>query len=276
MEIKLKRYVDLLCILEYNVLNKCSPVKRGDSTLFKVLIVEGNSVIAKGLKALVSEISNDIEAEYHIAAEPAHQEASESRFDLFVISISSDKNDIGVRFAKKIRKTKEYKVTFIILLADTKDDDVNRIILDELYYFKILKKSMDEAMEEGLKEAVLTLSEYKISMNNEEFITMITQGREKKLRFSEILWIDMADKVVTLNLVDGTMHNYLHREYSLKDLMVMLGDGFMRIFRSIIVNKLYVSEINYVEQYLMLEGVERSFKIGDSYMPQVRNYFGDK
>lgn len=245
--------------------------------MFRVLILESDSFTAKGLKALASEVSIDLEIDYALTAERALKAAEARKFDLFVIGISSAEEDIGLCFTRMIAQTKEYKMTPIIFLMSALDNEIKQIILDEFIGpFRLLTKPISEKIEEAFKDTVSTYSAYKILRSDEHFITMICDGNEKNINLSDILWVDIEDKIVSINMVDGKALKYPHSDYSIKRLRVMLGEGFLHIHRSTIVNKRYVKRIDYEEKWLNLEGVERAFKLGGTHLFRIKGFFGDR
>jgi len=240
-----------------------------------VLILERDTLVAKGLKTLVSEIRIEVETKYALDVEGALEAVAGKVFDLFVIGVSSAKNDAGLRFAKIIRQTAEYKMVPIVFLADVKDKEIKRIIVEAFYGFRFFTAPVTGAIEEAFKETVSVFSGYKISRRDEGYITVIHNGKEQNINLPDILWADIENRVVALNMVDGKVHKFPHSDYSIKKLGVKLGSGFIHIHRSTIVNKRYIKGIDYQAGWLKLEGVERTFRLGITHMDSVKKQFGN-
>ena len=248
---------------------------QGGTILFKVLIFESDSFTARALGSLASEVSNIISAKYCLSLEHALESAKdESKFDLFVISVSSDQDDAGISFARAIKQSAKYGMVFMVFLMKVEDDRIRQIVCNEFRCYQILTMA-SQKFETSFKKALLEFSEYRLIRLGEGTITMLRDKDEKNIRISNILWIDIVDRVVTLNMTDGGKDQYLHSQYSLKKLLVMLEDSFIQIFRSVIVNKRYVDKIDYEEKQLKLKGVEQIFKIGHYYTNNLKKWFGD-
>ena len=237
--------------------------------------MERDTLVAKGLKTLVSEIRIEVETKYALNVEGALEAIAGKVFDLFVIGVSSGENDAGLRFAKIIRQTTEYKMVPIVFLADAKDEEIKQIVIEAFYGFRFLTTPVTEAIEAAFKETVSVFSGYKISRRDEGYITVIHNGEEQNINLSDILWADIENKIVALNMVDGKVYKFSHSDYSIKKLTVKLGSGFIHIHRSTIVNKRYVKGIDYTAGWLKLEGVERTFKLGITHVDSIKKQFGD-
>jgi len=241
------------------------------------MILENELLNARGLKTLVLETSSKVEAEYYLNTQDALDAMKEEVFDVFIVRVSSAKDDEGIRFAKILRQIKIYEMAFIVFVISNKDAGIRNIIQDEFYSYWVLPTPIDKFLEAKLKKTLSLFLAHKTSEEKEkDFITMVNDEGEKRINFSDILFVDIVGKVVTINLVDGTIDKYPHGYYSLKQMIMMLGDSFIQIFRSIIVNKEYVKEIDYEMGTLKLEGIERPFRLGGvKFITGIQSCFGD-
>ena len=243
--------------------------------LLKVLIMESDSIIAKGVKILATEAFTGITAEYYHDAKSALAASTASNIDLFIIGVSSTKKGDGLHFMRAIRQDPKYAETYVILLASAEDRNVRKIILNEFDYFRFFTAPIDHAKSEIFKQILIRASTKKTTNNDSGYINLIKNGNDNAIKLSDILWIDIEERVVTFNMIDGTHHNYMHGDYSLKNLMIMFGNDFLRVFRSIIVNKYHIIEIDYEAKWLRLRGVNKTFKLGNTYIQNVKDRLGD-
>jgi len=239
--------------------------------LFRVLVLESNVLTAKGLKALVSEISGDITVEYHLTAESAFEVAKSYKIDLFVVCINSVQGDVGQRFTQMIKETEKYQMSFFVFLSSAVDDEMRRIA-NGFYFHRLLPMSLSEDEFIGL---LSTLSKYEIIKRGEGLITMIKNSREMDIALDDILWVDVSGKTVSLHMSDSTIEEFSLYDHPFGRLKLMLGLSFIRIYRSIIVNKQYIEDADCEARWLKLKGVERAFKIGTTYLSSVREHFGE-
>lgn len=81
------------------------------------------------MKDLVSELSNDVQTEYHITVEEAYKAAMKQSFNIFIIGIGLGEDDIGFQFVKKLGRTKKYGMAFVIFVADIVDERMEELVL---------------------------------------------------------------------------------------------------------------------------------------------------
>ena len=245
--------------------------------MLNVMISESDLVTAMGLEALVSKADSKINAEYFLNADQLYEAAEKRETDLFVISVSSAQDDPGVCLARRLRQTGKYKTTFIIFLSKAGDEKVEKIILSGFQRFGFLMMPIDEMFHESL----LTALEDKFPKTEEEVITLFSGKVENTIKLIDILWIESGSavvgkvekKVVTINLVNGNTYRYQQSEYSLKLLEMMLGNGFLRIYKQVIVNKHYAENFIPGARQIMLENIDRIFKVGVTYVEIAKQCF---
>jgi len=239
------------------------------------LILESEFLVAKGLKALVSEVSPGLFIEYHLSLNDALEDAEQNIIDLFIVSVSLAEDDIGVRFARMVKQIEKYEMTFTVFLMEDMNEDLLITLFKEFYYFRLLPMPRVSKAERTFREVVSRLLAFKIIKRGESSITLLHNKKESVFDLSKILWIDIEDRVVTLNMTNSRMHNYPQSDYPLKRLKLMLGDGFIKIYRSTIVNKDYVLAFDCDARWLKLKGSEKTFKIGNTYINDIMSSFGN-
>jgi len=240
------------------------------------MVLEKELISAKGLKVLVTETSPKAEVEYYLDVNHALKAMNEKDFDVFIIRVSSVKDDEGIHFAQVLRQMKKYEMTSIIFLVNKDDDKIKATIPDEFYHFWILSTPLDEILEKKFKKTLLLFLAYGTSEKDKNFIVMLDSSKEKRINTEDILFVDIEDKIVTIHMISGTIYKYPHSYYSMKKMSIKLGDGFIRIFRSVIVNKQYVEEIDYEMGYLKLEGIDKRFPLGGvKFIGGIKRCFGD-
>lgn len=235
-----------------------------------MLIIDSDVVTAKGLQLLIAETSGNISTKYCGTAESAIDYAINNKVDLFVVGIKSDPNDVGQLFARQIINVKEYRVAYFIFLASSADVEFCRVIADDFCYSRLLTLPISE---HKFTETLLTLSEYQITKRDNSYITLIHDKNEQHICRSDILWVSVENRVISVHLINNTVEKYPQGVYPLKNLSIMLGPGFIQIFKSDIVNISYVESIDYENKTLKLAGVERVFRLGNAYIPNIKMCF---
>ena len=243
--------------------------------MFRVLIAEKDQLVAKGLRHFVHKIfgnSDKVKVEYFVDSDSAVRFSMHYTIDLFIVGISSEATDIGTCFMRYLSQVEEYLMPFTILLAPTVDDEIRKVILEEFDCFKLLTMPINE---EVFTQTVMTVSGYKMSRTQQDYISLVRDCIEREISLAKILWASVENREVTVNMCNNKVETFAHSDYSLKNLKVILGTGFIHIYRSVIVNKSYVAEIDYSKKQLKLAGVEKTFKIGGTYLADVKMCFGD-
>ena len=241
---------------------------RGGDAVFRVLILESNEMIAKGLKALASEVSNEIKAGYCLNAESALEAARKNKIDLFVISIQAAQADAGYCFARMIKEVAVYEVAFTIFLTSVIDDEIRRIT-DEFYCAKLLTTPINQKI---FKETLSTLSAFEIVRRESNMISLIKNNTYVHIDRSNVLWagVNSETKIITLHMIDKTVKEFSQYDHSFDMIEEVLGSGFIRIHRSFIVNMFYIEKVDYKKSQLRLTDVENDFRVGITYIHKVK------
>jgi len=243
--------------------------------MYKIMIFEKESLTARGLKDLVSETSFKVGVECFYSAEDVLNSMKETTFDVFFVRTSSSANDEGVNLAKAIRQIKGYEMAYIIFVIDKEDNEIGKIIQDEFYSYWVLPTPIDKVMEEKF---IHTLSIYLANKTPAEtdLVTLLNDQGENRVKRSDILFFDIVGKEVTIHLIDGTIDKYPNGYYSLNKMLATLGDGFIQIFKSIVVNTNYIINVKYKEKLVAMEYRKEPLQLGgDKYVTGLKKRFGD-
>ena len=241
------------------------------------MILENELLSAGEIKALALETAFEVEVQHYLSANEALAVMKEEVFDVFIIRLNSSKEDEGVSFVKILRQMKIYEMINIIFIVDREDSAIRKIIQDEFYSFWVLTTPINEALELKFKEILSLFLVHKSSDEREKkYITMINDEGIKYINCADILFVDIVGKVVTINFIDGTIDRYPNGYYSLRKMKIALGEGFIQIFKSTIINKDYVVNIDYDASLVTLEGRDKPLQLGGPrFSVGVRNCFGD-
>ena len=238
--------------------------------MFRVVVFDRNTFAVKGLTDTISDISDNFDVEYFSDEENALGFALSENIDLFIIRIYPVKNDAGYSFVKSLRKTKEYKVSFVVLLSSMDDEAMLNELYNELSCYKILSDPIDTKV---FNQVLRTVSDYRIVRNDDIKVPFYIDGKCEQVRLSEMVWIGSDNGLVSLHMNDAKIFNSSIRNYSLDVLESTLSKDFIRIKRTTLVNKNYIEKVDLEKNLIKLKGIEMPFNIGITYVPQLRAQF---
>lgn len=236
-----------------------------------ILVIEDDPVQRKNLVKMLEEIE-----ENHTVLEAgcgleAISVAKNNKIDLFYIDINLP--DItGLSFAEKIRKSKEYKLTWIVFIT-TNIEYMLQAFKGVHCYDYILKpynKKMVQDMTRNLLNGLYSGKRY--SDKDRKSITLDIKGIIAKVYVDEILFIEVFIRTCTVHTLMG---NYKVNNLSLKKVMEMLeGTNLVQSHKSYVVNPDYMREIDKSGSSwkIKFDGSDDIAYIGDKYKKQILSY----
>ena len=209
----------------------------------KVLILEDNRIQRKALSDIIRQCSSlyrVYEAD-HVAE--AVSIARRVQIDLFFVDIGLNdlKGGSGLRFAEKIRKMKNYRLTWIVFVTIHKEYMFTAF--RKVHCYDYIVKPYDKA--EIQKMTGLLLSESREEGNaartRREFIIVPVKNIQVKIFTDEIIFVEVFLRTSVIH----TIHDSFAIDYlSLKKLKSMITDkDILQSHRSYLVNITYISKI---------------------------------
>ena len=235
--------------------------------MFRVMVFDKNTFALQGLADTISNVSGKFDVEYFSGEENAFEFAMTEKIDLFVVRIYPVRNDAGYDFVKRLRTTKAYEVAFVILLTSMDDEAMHSALYDELNCYRIFSDPIDP---NEFKQVLSTVSNYRIVRNDDIEVPFYVDGGHEPVKIAETMWIGSGDGLSSLYMVNGNILNLSIRKYSLDVLESMLEEDFVRIKRTILVNKRYIENVDYKKSLVKLKGIEEAFRIGVTYASRVK------
>jgi len=120
-----------------------------------------------------------------------------------------------------------------------------------------------------------TVLEHEVVRKGDGFIVMNRDGKRGYIELADIVWVSVDGSFINLHLCNNKVEEYLLKDYPFGKMEEILGISFIRIYRSIIVNKQYFEEADYSKKTIKLKGVDQTFPIGITYSSSVKKCFGD-
>jgi len=159
---------------------------------------------------------------------------------------------------------------FLIFVATDFTDRLHHMMAYGFYMHFLLPLEDKEA----LRDTIVKLRSYSLVKREDTQVSLFENNTAINLPVADIIWVDLVGRVTTIHMTHGRTLEYPHIEYPIKRMGRLLGPEFIQILRSCIVNKSYVSEVNFFENYLRLDGVDEVFRISHTYLPDVKECFG--
>jgi len=200
----------------------------------------------------------------------AFEHAMQNKIDLFILSDIRDGDNPGYELAQKLRRTRLYEMAFIVLTSadQGKENQAYRAVKCYHYFAEPVE-------EDEFKEILSKLFKYRIKDSRNTYIKLDHNNKTNRLRLDNIVWVKIEEKNVIVYGKKGVLLIVGAHNYSLDDLEEMLGEEFMRIRQSIIVNKEYIHCVDYTNKLVHLSVSRRDvsdlvFKMGVTYIKRVR------
>ena len=238
--------------------------------MFNVLILEDDVAASDFYKRMLHDVDEEVNVIHFTREEDAYEFAVNGQIDLFLIDIHLPQSDSGYVFAERIRAIRKYELTFIIFITSAAEKKF--VAYDNVHCYEYLIKPINE---KALKKTLLKILNRKIvNTDDEGYVVLYNENVACILTHSQIKYIDVEAKMVYIFGPDDNHNSFSAYKYPLSTLEEMLGNGFIRIHKSTIVNKAYVTSINFTNGFVQLENTDKAVKMGDTYIEQVKKVFG--
>ena len=237
-----------------------------------VLILEDCKQSAEALGAIIKESKLDLHALYASTYHEAIQLLnSEEKISLFLLDINLDsfkkENKQGLMFAKKIRELPNYAFTPIVFITSTAELEL--VSYRETQCYSYLVKPYDKNQVLGLLS--------KLSMNKaptkKEQLIVKKDGVNYRIHVEDIVCIEAIPHGVSIYLKDEILDvKYL----SIKQLLEKLPrEQFLQCHRMFVVNTEYIEYVDTVNQFVKLQGIQKTIDIGITYKSNLRRWMNE-
>lgn len=229
-----------------------------------ILIVEDEINIASGLEDIVKSIDKDIETSITGYAKGALELSATNDFDLFLLDIEL-LDYSGLRLAGELREIDKYKLTPIIFITALPSKEL--LAFKEIHCYDYIVKPFKE---ETVRDAVNTILKY--GVKKEKYISFDLKDYMYRIKTDDIIYLEAVQRKIE---VVTTKERFQVSNYTLNGLQDELTDNFVRCHRGYIVNTLYISKIDKVQNVLDLEYTDIRIPIGRSFKEALGGAFND-
>lgn len=237
----------------------------------KIMIVEDDMNIAKGLDTIIKSIKNNIETTITGYAKEALEIAETDIYDMFLLDIQLYDYS-GFELAKELRSIDKYKLTPIVFITAVPTKEL--LAFKEIHCYDYIIKPFKK--EEVIK-IVSTLIKYGINQENKkEYISFNKKDYIHRVKLDEIIYLEYVRRKIK---VVTSRDEILVPNTPLYVILDELSDEFIRCHKGYIVNINYIKKVNKSENHIELDGVDIFIPIGRTYKDSlggvVSEYNGD-
>ena len=228
----------------------------------KILVVEDESIVAKGLATIVRSIDDTLEVDITGYAEEALKYANMKCYDTFLLDIQL-KDYSGLELAKEIRNIDIYKMTPIIFITAIPTSEI--MAFKEIHCYDYIIKPFRE---EQVRTALETVINYGIKNEDKKEYFRLDQGRYSySIDQNEIIYIESKSRKLIITTINET---FKISTYTLYKLLDELSENFIQCHKSYIINMNYIEKIDTVDNLVTLKKIETSIPIGRKYKDSLR------
>lgn len=237
----------------------------------KVLIVEDEKNILEWIKKIVKSCGEvDIYTCDNIA--DAYKCAMEITIDLFIADIVLDtkvtSDTSGLKFIDDMRHFPKYAFTPVLFI--TALEDPKYYSYEELHCHKFIEKPFDE---EWVRKQIKECLNYRTNECERKMVYFRKDGIIIAIRQDEIVYVEMVKQKLYLHKSDGSA---IHIPYmSMNQINKRIDNpDMLQCRRNIIVNTMYISNIDIVDRIIQLKNGLGRLEIGLTYRQRMKEYFG--
>ena len=215
----------------------------------KILIVEDELIIAENLRYILNQYDYDF-VDVAMDAPEAKQFFKKNNYDLVLmdINLGSQSTIDGIDLIKWL--TQKYTFSFIYVTANADNKTIHKAKETEPAGY-IVKPFINTSIYANVELALNKLKK-------EEFFTFANKGMQQQILLSDIAYIQADGSYININT--STKEQHFIRK-SLSDINNLYPTTFIRIHKSILINK------NYIQAY-----TSQSVKINDKKLSLGRTY----
>lgn len=236
--------------------------------MFSILILEDDSTTADMLKRIITEINEEINIVHFSNEGKAYEYAVKNTVNLFILDVNLDDGGSGYNFAERIRKLNQYEMTFIIFVTAVAGKKY--LALEHLHCYEYMVKPINE---EKLKNSLEKVMKYKI-VNHNASIALHKGRRSYIIKLIDIAWVEVNFRAVTIHRPDNKTYSFPSYKYTLERFQEMPNNNFVRIQKSMLVNKDYIESVDYAKELVFLSTTEAPLRLGKRYIDRIREVFG--
>lgn len=225
----------------------------------QILIVEDKKAHMDALCKIIHNLHKDIEIFCVDNASDAYKIAMERRIHLFLVDIILNVNQpgdtAGLKFVQEMRGTKKYAFTPIIFITSLEDPKL--FSYSQLHCFGYIEKPFSI---EQVRKCVLDALEFPVAEDKERCVFFRKEGIVYAKYLKEIILIEGGRRRIIVHCINDKLEiPYMTCEEIMKELDSQI---FIRCSRYAIINRKFVEQIDYINRFVKLKGIDKLVEIG--------------
>ena len=240
-----------------------------------ILILEKSNETADMYEMWAEELQRKTNILHFSDADEAYEYAMGNKVDLFIIGDRGGMDMFGYNFADKLRASKVHEMAFIVFISPEPAN--KRLAYEDLkcyhYFTEPIKKS-------EFKKILSKCLRYSITNTKKEYIKLYHKRATTKIPLDKIVWVEIVNKHIILHSKESVLMQVSSYHYPLEELERLLGEGFVRVHQSVIINTDYIDCVDYANKLVHVTRSKRSavgevqFKMGITYIKKVKEQWG--
>lgn len=222
----------------------------------KIMIVEDDMIIAKGLNVIIKSIGNDIETTITGYAKEALKYASTQEYDLFLLDIQL-LDYSGFELAKEIRNIDKYKLTPIVFITAIPTKELSAF--KEIHCYDYIIKPFKDS---EVIEVVSTLINHGSIRRKEKdnYLSLKQRGYIYRINTRDIIYIESVYKKI--KVVTDKENIEVNNCTLYKILEELSEEDFVQCHKSFIINRNYIKSIDLANNLIELSSINVQVPIG--------------
>ncbi|AKL94325.1 two component transcriptional regulator [Clostridium aceticum] len=224
----------------------------------KILIVEDDPIISKGLAELAQSIHSELELIITEYAEEALNCAKKDVIDAFFLDIQL-KDYSGLLLGKKIREIDAYKLTPIVFITAIPTREL--LAYKEIHCYDYIVKPFTE---EEVTKVFQTIIRHGINKKEEKkpMLKLKQKVYSYLIKQEEIIYIESISRKL---LIVTVKEKFIVSTYTLNQILDKLTEDFLQCHKGYIVNINYVKKIDKLNNLIQLKETDFRIPIGRKY-----------
>lgn len=234
---------------------------QGVTIMSKILIVEDTELIKKSIIKIIREIDDNIEIITTEYASKALEIAESSDIDIFLLDIGL-KDYSGIKLGQELRNLNKYIITPIIFITSMVNEELEAF--REVHSYAFITKPFKL---EKVKKLLTPIIENCTQNDKKESNLTIKQKEETLIiPINEIIYMESQLKRIYIYTIK---EEYEVKSYTLNKLMEELDDDFIRVHRSYIINKNYITRIDRTDWVVHFKNTKESIPVSRKYQKEI-------
>lgn len=225
----------------------------------KIMIVEDDMIIAKGLDVIIKSVGNNIETTITQYSKEALEYANYQKYDLLFLDIQL-LDYSGYELAKEIRNIDKYKLTPIVFITAIPTKEL--LTFKEIHCYDYIIKPFKDT---EVIEVVSTLINYRANKREgkDNYLNLKQRGYIYRINTRDIIYIESIYKKIKVVTDKEQIEVNNCTLYKIRE--ELLEEEFVQCHKSFIINRNYIKGVDLVKSLIELSSTDVRVPIGRKY-----------